>query len=242
MLLCFIARGLECRRNNNLKESIMKAFAAQSNPSWVEQLDADKDQEKHAPNNESRRVISGHYVLVEPTPLAAPILVHHSKELAQELGLSEEATKSSAFVRFFSGDMSAVPEMKVSWATPYALSIYGQPMYANCPYGDGTGYGDGRAISVAEVLLPSGRRYELQLKGAGNTPFSRGADGRAVLRSSVREFLGKWMRWLLVGFIAELFSLCGHEVPVVSRYIELYILCAVVYAVVSDGGDYLRTD
>lgn len=49
----------------------------------------------------------------------------------------------------------------------------------------GNGYGDGRAISVAEVLTAAGNPWELQLKGAGPTPFCRGADGRAVLRSSV---------------------------------------------------------
>ena len=89
-----------------------------------------------------------------------------------------------------------------SWCTPYALSIYGQEMYQNCPFGNGNGYGDGRAVSIAEVLVPTGTtassgassgpgsgRWELQLKGGGTTPFCRGADGRAVLRSSVREFL-----------------------------------------------------
>jgi len=69
---------------------------------------------------------------------------------------------------------------------------------SNCPFRTGEGYGDGRAVSVAEVWIPSskqatketdGQRYEFQLKGAGRTPFCRGADGRAVLRSSIREFL-----------------------------------------------------
>ena len=54
----------------------------------------------------------------------------------------------------------------------------------------GDGYGDGRAISLAEVVVPSSGRWELQLKGAGTTPFARRGDGRAVLRSSAREFLG----------------------------------------------------
>jgi len=66
-------------------------------------------------------------------------------------------------------------------------------MRDSCPYGTGDGYGDGRAISVAEVAVPrvggGADRYEAQLKGAGQTPFCRGADGRAVLRSSIREFL-----------------------------------------------------
>jgi serine/tyrosine/threonine adenylyltransferase len=89
-----------------------------------------------------------------------------------------------------------------SWATPYALSIMGTRYTNNCPYGTGDGYGDGRAISLGEFAVTDdaentndggasskAESYELQLKGAGPTPFHRGADGRAVLRSSLREFL-----------------------------------------------------
>ena len=61
----------------------------------------------------------------------------------------------------------------------------------SCIFGTGNGYGDGRAASIGEVLLPNGKRWEFQLKGSGPTPFSRNADGRAVLRSSVREFLAE---------------------------------------------------
>ena len=58
------------------------------------------------------------------------------------------------------------------------------------PFGGGNAYGDGRALSLGEfVNRRTGARWELQLKGSGTTPFSRGGDGRAVLRSSVREFL-----------------------------------------------------
>jgi uncharacterized protein YdiU (UPF0061 family) len=59
-----------------------------------------------------------------------------------------------------------------------------------CPFGTGNGYGDGRAISVLEGLF-KGQCWEMQRKGGGPTPCCRGADGRAVLRSSVREFLGQ---------------------------------------------------
>ena len=118
----------------------------------------------------------------------------------------------SSLVDFFAGNMSALPGFE-SWSTPYALSIYGREMYDNCPFGNvikffpsesylqiqseefrnltlhqGNGYGDGRAHSVAEVVVDS-HRWELQLKGSGKSPFCRGGDGRAVLRSSVREFL-----------------------------------------------------
>jgi Uncharacterized conserved protein len=72
------------------------------------------------------------------------------------------------------------------WATGYALSIFGTEYY-QCPFQTGNGYGDGRAVSILEAVI-NGRRWEMQLKGGGRTPYCRGADGRAVLRSSVREF------------------------------------------------------
>ena len=79
---------------------------------------------------------------------------------------------------------------QVGWATGYALSIYGTEYIQQCPFGTGNGYGDGRAISVFEGII-NGQRWEMQLKGGGPTPYCRGADGRAVLRSSVREFLAQ---------------------------------------------------
>jgi uncharacterized protein YdiU (UPF0061 family) len=110
-----------------------------------------------------------------------------SSNFAASLGLTASDVVSDRFLRFFSGDNSGFSFK--SWATPYALSIYGQAMTSNCPFGTGNGYGDGRAISVAEMLHPSSGRWEFQLKGGGPTPFRRSGDGRAVLRSSVREFL-----------------------------------------------------
>jgi len=167
--------------------SALAPLAHAANHSWLEQLAPDPDTDANAPNKRSRQVKSGHYVLVQPTPLADPFLVIFSPPMADDLGLSRDAFNKPEVVRFFAGH-GGVPELK-SWATPYALSIYGQEMYDNCPFKNGNGYGDGRAISVAEVLTGKGRRWELQLKGAGTTPFCRGGDGRAVLRSSVREFL-----------------------------------------------------
>jgi uncharacterized protein YdiU (UPF0061 family) len=78
----------------------------------------------------------------------------------------------------------------MGWATGYALSIYGTEYNQQCPFGTGNGYGDGRAISVLEGVFKN-KRWEMQLKGSGPTPYCRGADGRAVLRSSVREFLAQ---------------------------------------------------
>eukprot|EP00747_Dinoflagellata_sp_TGD_P218799 gnl/TRDRNA2_/TRDRNA2_91000_c0_seq2.p1 gnl/TRDRNA2_/TRDRNA2_91000_c0~~gnl/TRDRNA2_/TRDRNA2_91000_c0_seq2.p1 ORF type:complete len:594 (-),score=85.48 gnl/TRDRNA2_/TRDRNA2_91000_c0_seq2:170-1873(-) len=156
--------------------------------SWLRQLEPDPETERHVPNRHSREVRSGHFVRVQPVPLPKPLLVIHSPSVAEALGLRAEDCASEAFTAFFSGDHDIAEGLLESWCTPYALSIMSQPMYNNCPFGTGNGYGDGRAISVGEVVV-AGRRWEMQLKGAGPTPFSRGADGRAVLRSSIREFL-----------------------------------------------------
>jgi uncharacterized protein YdiU (UPF0061 family) len=121
-----------------------------------------------------------------------PELVAYSEGLFEELGLSPSLVEDEGFQALFSGDMSVAREsMKpYGWATGYALSIYGTEYTQQCPFQTGNGYGDGRAISVFEGVF-KGARWELQLKGAGRTPYCRGADGRAVLRSSVREFLAQ---------------------------------------------------
>ena len=108
------------------------------------------------------------------------------------LKLTKEQVESPEFVhQLVSGNLI----LGETWATPYALSIMGKRYTSNCPFGTGNGYGDGRAISIAEFA-----GHELQLKGAGKTPFARGADGRAVLRSSIREFLAsEAMHYLGVG-------------------------------------------
>ncbi len=137
-------------------------------------------------------MFSGHYVPVTPTPIPAPEIVAHSRTLFHELGLSDALAHDDQFIRLFSGDISVAqgPMRPFGWATGYALSIYGTEYNQQCPFGTGNGYGDGRAISVFEGVF-NGRRWEMQLKGGGPTPYCRGADGRAVLRSSVREFLAQ---------------------------------------------------
>jgi len=165
----------------------LKTFASTADHSWIRELVVDPEAEAQKPNKRSRQVRSGHWVPVKPTPLPRPHLLTFSPAMAAELGLSKEACESEDFAKFFSGDIDVMPAFE-SWATPYALSINGKEMYENCPFGNGNGYGDGRAVSIGEVVV-NGKRWELQLKGGGTTPFCRGADGRAVLRSSVREFL-----------------------------------------------------
>ncbi|TKB03069.1 hypothetical protein E5672_08415 [Alteromonas portus] len=165
-------------------------FAQHVNYSLLNTLTPDPQSTCDGNDHDPRQVFSGHYVPVTPTPLSSPKYIAHSETLFAELGLDDSLATSKDFTQLFSGDMSAVPEpmQPFGWATGYALSIYGTEYTQQCPFRTGNGYGDGRAISIVEAVL-NGKRWEMQLKGAGRTPYCRGADGRAVLRSSVREFL-----------------------------------------------------
>ena len=167
-------------------------LARLANYSLMDTLNSDPDSKANAIDYLSRQVFSGHYVPVKPTPIESPIYITHSKEFFNELGFCHTLATSEDFVRMFSGDTSQLPEplRKIGWATGYALSIYGTEYYEQCPFKTGNGYGDGRAISVLEAVI-NGKRWEMQLKGGGRTPYCRGADGRAVLRSSIREFLAQ---------------------------------------------------
>ena len=167
-------------------------FVRLADYSLMDTLNADPDATGDGDDHRARQVFSGHFVPVKPTPLADPKYVTPSRIFFNELGLSDELAFNSKFRQIFSGDLSAAhePMRQVGWATGYALSIYGTEYTQQCPFGTGNGYGDGRAISVFEGIL-NGQRWEMQLKGGGSTPYCRGADGRAVLRSSVREFLAQ---------------------------------------------------
>jgi uncharacterized protein YdiU (UPF0061 family) len=167
-------------------------FAQRADYSLLESLRPDPDATLDGNDHRARQVFSGHYVPVTPTPLPQPEYVAHSSGLFAELGLSDALAHDEAFRRLFSGDSTAASgAMRPhGWATGYALSIYGTEYTQQCPFGTGNGYGDGRAISIFEGVF-KGKRWEMQLKGGGPTPYCRGADGRAVLRSSVREFLAQ---------------------------------------------------
>ncbi|MFT5432195.1 MAG: hypothetical protein ACI9OJ_002893, partial [Myxococcota bacterium] len=167
-------------------------LAKLANYSLMDTLNCDPDAQANGADHAPRQVFTGHYVPVNPTPIKDPEYVAHGQNFFHELGFADSMAQSADFVRMFSGDLSLVPEpmRKVGWATGYALSIYGSEYYQQCPFQTGNGYGDGRAVSVLEAVI-NGRRWEMQLKGGGRTPYCRGADGRAVLRSSVREFLAQ---------------------------------------------------
>ena len=125
-----------------------------------------------------RQVHGALWSQVDPEPVVAPRLAAYSREMAARLGFSEQVIASPEFARVFGGN-ALLPGMQ-----PFASS------YGGHQFGHWAGQlGDGRAISLGEVVNVAGERWELQLKGAGPTPYSRTADGRAVLRSSIREFL-----------------------------------------------------
>jgi uncharacterized protein YdiU (UPF0061 family) len=125
--------------------------------------------------NARRQVPNASYTRVAPTPVAAPRLLAWSDALGEALGL---ARPSPAAVEALAGNR-VFPGME-----PYAARYGGHQFGVWARQ-----LGDGRAITLGEMVARDGSRQELQLKGAGPTPYSRTADGRAVLRSSLREFL-----------------------------------------------------
>lgn len=128
--------------------------------------------------NRRRQVRGAAFSRVQPTPTAAPAMAAWSPEVAALLGLDPALERDPDAAAVLSGNR--VP----SGADPFAAC------YGGHQFGNWAGQlGDGRAIALGEVVAPDGTHQTLQLKGAGPTPYSRTADGRAVLRSSVREFL-----------------------------------------------------
>ena len=127
--------------------------------------------------NTRRQVFEACYSSVAPSITSQPELIHVSKEMLEAIGLTKEDATSKKFLEIFGG-------VKVMEGTaPFAMC------YGGHQFGNWAGQlGDGRAINLMEVEH-AGKHWALQLKGAGPTPYSRTADGRAVLRSSVREHL-----------------------------------------------------
>ena len=153
--------------------------------------------------NTRRQVLGASYSLVAPTPCAGePKLVAASTSAAALLDLdeSELATQACACTSALPALLAALraepplPSPAVTSVMAGASPLPGGASWAACYGGHQFGnwasqLGDGRAISLAEVKNSRGERWEVQLKGAGATPYSRRGDGRAVLRSSVREFV-----------------------------------------------------
>ncbi|MCA8837991.1 MAG: YdiU family protein [Proteobacteria bacterium] len=140
---------------------------------FTEKLLGEKDGAEHP------HIVEGaHYSRVWPQPAPAPKLVHCSRQMARELGWDEDYYRSEEFLQIFCGNH--VPKPLKPYATCYGGHQFG--VWAGQ-------LGDGRAINLGEARSGDGKLLTLQLKGAGPTPYSRTADGYAVLRSSLREYL-----------------------------------------------------
>ncbi|MFH6602463.1 YdiU family protein [Maribacter algicola] len=127
--------------------------------------------------NVRRQVKESCFSYVKPKKPGNPFLLHTSPEMIGALGLSDADSSSKDFLEVFTGSQ-ILPK-----TNPYAMC------YGGHQFGNWAGQlGDGRAINLAEIEHDD-KRWALQLKGAGETPYSRSADGLAVLRSSIREYL-----------------------------------------------------
>lgn len=115
---------------------------------------------------------------VAPTPLPAPRLVHVNEALAASLGIATDASARERLATLVAG--ASVPE---GW-TPFASVYAGHQFGVFVPR-----LGDGRALVLGTIVADDGTPHELQLKGGGPTPWSRMGDGRAVLRSTIREYV-----------------------------------------------------
>ena len=119
------------------------------------------------------------YSRVAPTPFETTAkLIHFNTRAAALLGLDPSVQYDPQFVEAFSGQRA------LTGADPIAMLYAGHQFGHYVPQ-----LGDGRAILLGEITNPRGEKWEIQLKGSGQTPYSRGSDGRAVLRSSIREYL-----------------------------------------------------
>jgi uncharacterized protein YdiU (UPF0061 family) len=123
------------------------------------------------------------YQTVAPTPVSAPDWLLFNAALAAELQWPEDAQQTPLGLEYFCGNQLA------SWMQPTALAYTGHQFGSLAPR-----LGDGRALLLTEVLSLGGARFDVQLKGAGPTPFSRRGDGRAALGPVLREYLiSEWM-------------------------------------------------
>ncbi|MBA4121685.1 MAG: YdiU family protein [Acidobacteria bacterium] len=149
------------------------------------------------------------YRRVKPTALPAPYLVSFNSAAAELIGLDGQEVSKSDFVEYFTGNKILPGSEPIS------------AIYAGHQFGTFVPQlGDGRAILLGEAANARGERFDIQLKGAGLTPFSRMGDGRAVLRSTIREYLcSEAMHWLGIPTTRSL-CITGSDAPVYRETVE----------------------
>ncbi|QNO14210.1 YdiU family protein [Alkalicella caledoniensis] len=117
------------------------------------------------------------YSIIEPNPVPSPKITILNQPLASELGLHTKPLQSEEGVAILAGNRFPQGSMPLAQA------------YAGHQFGHFTMLGDGRALLVGEQITPKGERFDIQLKGSGRTPYSRGGDGRAALGPMLREYI-----------------------------------------------------
>ena len=128
--------------------------------------------------NTFARLPSGFHSRINPSPLPQPYLVSFNAQAAGLIDLDVAESVRADFAEYFIGNRL------LHGCDPLAMLYAGHQFGHFVPQ-----LGDGRAIMLGEISNNAGQRWEVQLKGAGQTPYSRSGDGRAVLRSSIREYL-----------------------------------------------------
>ena len=160
-------------------------------------------------DNTYSRLPGTFHTRLAPTPLPDPYLVAFNAQAAELIGLDPATAQTGEFLEIFSGNR--VPP----GAAPLAAIYAGHQFGTFVPQ-----LGDGRAILLGEARGPHGRRWDLQLKGAGRTPYSRMGDGRAVLRSTIREYLcSEAMHGLGIATTRAL-AITGSDAPVIRETTE----------------------
>ena len=194
---------------DNLLDSLLEKSQGKSLGNSLDKLTFDNRFADSLPadpiiENGSRRVLNACYSLVTPRQASNPKLLIHSKEVAELIGIDEADCQTERFAKVFTGNEQ----------------LDGMMTYASCygghQFGNWAGQlGDGRAINLGEIINPEAEHWAIQLKGSGPTPYSRHADGLAVLRSSVREFLCSEAMFHLGVPTTRALSLCltGDSVP-----------------------------
>ena len=128
-------------------------------------------------DNSYSRLPKSFFTSLKPTPVRSPKLIILNSSLATSLGLNVQALESKKGIAVLAGNQ--IPE----GASPLAQA------YGGHQFGHFTMLGDGRAVLLGEQISPLGERFDIQLKGSGRTPYSRGGDGRAALGPMLREYI-----------------------------------------------------
>ena len=159
-------------------------------------------------NNHWHDELKGTYTRVNPDPIKHPVLVAYSQSTGELLDLSE-SPGSEELCQFFSG------QRPLPGSQPLAQIYAGHQFGQYVPQ-----LGDGRALLLGQLQTKSNQSWDLHLKGAGQTPYSRQGDGRAVLRSSIREFLASEAMHALDIPTSRALCVIGSDTPVVREQME----------------------